>query len=69
MLFRKKHVRSCSYCKYGTKMDNKCILCAKHGIVNIESGCFKFSYDPCKRIPLKPRTQNFIKYNDDDFSL
>jgi transcriptional regulator with XRE-family HTH domain len=32
MLFRKKIERSCSYCLYGTKVDEETILCSKKGI-------------------------------------
>ena len=69
MLFRKKQPKSCTYCKYGTKMDQEAILCIKHGVVCKEKGCSKFSYDPYKRIPARPKAFNLVKFNDDDFTL
>jgi hypothetical protein len=32
-------------------------------------GCRKFRYDPCKRIPSKPKALDFRKYDEHDFSL
>lgn len=54
---------------YGTKLDEEQVLCAKRGVVNICSKCRKFSYDPCKRIPLKPKALDFMKYDQEDYSL
>lgn len=69
MLFRKKISRSCSYCKFGTRIDDEQILCIKKGIVPDINKCRKFVYDPCKRIPAKAKALDFIKYDDEDFSL
>lgn len=69
MLFRKKIQKSCSYCKYGAKLDDNLVLCTKRGMVSLDGKCRKFSYDPCKRIPLKPKAPDFEKYNSEDYSL
>ena len=69
MLFRKKHPRSCSYCVYGTKLNNEEVLCVKKGIMSADKKCCKFKYDPFKRIPLKAKPADFSKYDCDDFSL
>ena len=69
VLFRKKHPRSCTYCTRGTVMDGTQVLCQKRGFVPTEHACRKFKYDPCKRIPNKPKALNFKKYTQDDFSL
>lgn len=69
MLFRKKIEQSCLYCRYSTKLDEDMMLCAKKGIVAICDDCRKFRYDPFKRIPPKPKTLDFAKYDEDDFSL
>ncbi len=69
MLFRKKIEKSCLYCRYGTKMSEDMMLCAKKGIVVISEDCRKFRYDPFKRIPAKPKALDFSKYEEDDFSL
>ncbi len=69
MLFRKKMERSCSYCAHGTKIDEEQVLCIKRGVVSVCGQCRKFSYDPCKRIPPKPKALDFRKYDNEDFSL
>ena len=69
MLFKKKHPRSCSYCRYSTKIDDTMMLCSKCGVVIAEKSCRKFAYDPCKRIPPKPKALDFVKYNEKDFTL
>lgn len=69
MLFRRKIPRSCSYCVHGVKLDDDAILCINRGIVPPENKCRKFSYDPCKRTPPRPKAIDFKKYSPDDFSL
>lgn len=69
MLFRKKIQRSCSYCSYGTKIDDEQVLCMKKGVVAADGKCRKFQYDPCKRIPLKQKPLDFSKYDERDYSL
>lgn len=69
MLFRKKIARSCRYCLHGTALEGDVVLCTKRGVVERENGCRKFSYDPCKRIPVKPKALNFERFANDDFSL
>lgn len=69
MLFRKKQPRVCCYCTHGTRLSDGQILCAKHGIRFEEDSCRKFRYDPCKRIPAKPKAPDFSRYEQEDFSL
>lgn len=69
MLFRKKMPRSCSYCVHGTKLNQNEVLCVKKGVVDAEKNCRNFSYEPCKRIPPKPKAADFSKYDNDDFTL
>ena len=69
MLFRKRIPKSCTYCQFSTKLNDEECLCIKKGIVPLEGKCRKFTYDPCKRIPVKPTALDFDKYKDEDFSL
>lgn len=69
MLFRKKISRACSYCQYGTQIDDEQVLCIKKGVVPVDGKCRKFCYDPCKRVPAKPKALDFNKYNSEDYSL
>lgn len=69
MLFRKKIERSCAYCRYGAKLEDDQILCAKKGLKTVDDKCRRFQYDPCKRIPAKAKALDFSKYEEADFSL
>ncbi len=69
MLFRKKIPRSCTYCQYFTTLDEEQGLCMKKGIVAPDGKCRKFRYDPCKRIPPRPKPLDVDKYSTEDFSL
>ena len=69
MLFRRKIERSCSYCQYGTKLEDEVVLCCKKGIRSIGESCRKFKYDPLKRVPPKAKAMDFSKYKEEDFSL
>jgi len=69
MLFRKRIPRSCSYCRRGTQLNKDEILCTKKGLVGLDGKCWRFRYDPCKRIPPKPKALDFSKYDQNDFTL
>ncbi len=69
MLFRKKIEQSCSYCLHGARLEEDLVLCCKKGIKTPDSSCRRFRYDPCKRIPPKPRAMDFRKYEEEDYSL
>lgn len=69
MLFRKKIEHCCAHCIHGTKLEDGQILCAKKGLRHQEDKCFRFQYDPLKRVPVKARALDFSRYDEDDFSL
>ena len=69
MLFRKKITRCCVYCTHGAKLEDGKILCTKKGIRSEDSKCFRFRYDPCKRIPVKMRVLDLSRYQEEDYSL
>ena len=69
MLFRKKMPRSCLYCIHSTKLNEDQMLCTRKGVVEADGSCRKFRYDPFKRIPPRPKAQDFSKYEQEDFSL
>ena len=50
-------------------IDGDKILCVKKGVVAADKPCWKFKYDPCKRVPVKAKALDFKKYDDEDFSL
>lgn len=45
------------------------MLCTKRGVVSETYACWKFKYDPFKRVPVKAKALDFSKYDEDDFSL
>ena len=69
MLFRKKIEPSCIYCSYAARLEDGTILCIKKGMKAENDKCFRFRYDPCKRIPLKAKALDFSRYQNEDFSL
>lgn len=69
MLFRKKIERSCAYCRHGSRMEDGAVLCTKKGLLKEDRSCFRFRYDPCKRIPKKVKALDFSQYGQEDFSL
>ncbi len=69
MLFRKKMQKACVYCVHGTQISEDQVLCTKRGAVLLDGKCRKFQYDPCKRIPPKPKALDFSKYNEENFSI
>ena len=69
MLFRKKMEPRCAYCIHGAKLDDGKVLCPKKGIREECDKCFRFRYDPTKRMPLKAKALDFSKYDEQDFSL
>lgn len=69
MLFRKKQERQCSYCAFAGKLDEETMICQKCGVVPSDHRCRRFRYDPLKRVPVKPKAQDFSKYENKDFSL
>lgn len=69
MLFRKKIERSCGYCIYGAHLEGGEVLCSKKGMRTVDEKCYRFKYDPCKRIPAKVKAMDFSKYEKEDYSL
>ena len=55
MLFRGDMEPCCAYCKHGSQLSIDQVACIKRGIVPLWSFCRKFSYDPLKREPDRPR--------------
>ena len=48
---------ACKNCRFGRlNPDSSAVLCTKKGIVDPDGKCFRYSYDPLKRIPEKPLT-------------
>lgn len=67
-LFGNRIEKSCSHCVYGRpSSDGTMIECKKRGMVDRSYACFRYQYDPLKRIPHK--TPFLPKVTKDDFQL
>ena len=69
MLFDKHIPPRCSYCQWGTPLDEEQMMCVKKGIVAYTGSCRRFRYDPLRRTPPKPLTASFDRFKDEDFTL
>ena len=52
-MFSSENPKVCRLCEYATAIEGNSLhlLCSKKGMVDGESGCRKFLYDPLKRVP------------------
>ena len=69
MLFDKHIPPRCSYCQWGTPLDEEQMMCVKKGIVACTGSCRRFRYDPLRRTPPKPLAASFAHLKDEDFTL
>lgn len=69
MLFHRDHPARCADCLYAAPGEGENLQCAKRGEVSPENKCLRFRYDPCKRIPPRPKAIDFGKYEEEDYSL
>ena len=69
MLFRKRVPRCCAHCAHAGKINEHEMICRKKGVVAAADQCHSFRYDPLKRIPARPKPQNFDRFKDQDFTL
>ena len=69
MLFQKKKEVRCELCIHATILDEDKVQCKKKGTRYWDEKCLAFSYDLCKRKPLKAKAVDFVKYEEYDYSL
>lgn len=60
---------NCVYCKYGTRISEREVVCLKRGVVPVEHHCRAFRYDPLKRVPPRPAVLRTGGLSEADFSL
>lgn len=69
-LFRKKVDRACEHCSYAQLDGEENLICTKKKKqVPLNGKCFRFQYDPLKRVPRKAKALDFSKYEEFDYSL
>lgn len=69
MLFDRNIEPSCSYCRHGNSISESEVACVKRGIVERDSFCRKFKYDPLKREPEQPLILDTHDLTEEDFAL
>lgn len=67
-LLNKNIAPACMYCAVGQlSCDGGTVLCTKKGVMQPDSHCRSFRYDPLKRVPrAKPKMP---EYSAEDFSI
>lgn len=67
-LLNKKLSHFCEYCAHGfASTYNDEVMCTKKGIVKKKDSCFRYKYDPLKRVPKKAKIAD--NYKPEDFML
>jgi hypothetical protein len=67
-LFARGAYRACRNCAHGRLLnDGGHVVCVHRGVVDADSSCRRYSYDPLKRVPRRP--PKLPKLSDDDFRL
>ena len=60
---------NCVYCRHGTRISEREVVCVKRGVAPVEHHCRSFRYDPLKRIPPRPAVLRTSGLSEADFSL
>lgn len=69
-MFREKVEPACRYCTHGSAVGEDFVNCLKKKkMVEPDGKCFRFRYDPLKRVPSKQKALDFSKYEEYDYSL
>lgn len=67
-LYGKDISPKCAYCAIGKTSDySKEILCTKMGIMQPDSSCKRFKYDPLKRMPKTVKVKS--DFSKEEFAL
>lgn len=68
-LFNKKIDPMCVYCKHSREISLQQVACIKKGIKAPTDSCRRFSYDPLRRTPPRPKKADFSGLSPEDFAL
>ena len=71
-MFREKVEPACRYCSHAIAITitEEYVTCVKKKkCMDSDGKCFRFQYDPLKRVPAKAKALDFSKYEEYDFSL
>ena len=68
-LFRKNIEKHCAYCAHGQRINDAQVACLHKGVVDAGGHCFRFTYDPLRRVPPRPAALKTEQYSEEDFTL
>jgi hypothetical protein len=68
-LFRKKIEKHCAYCVHARRINDSQVACLHKGVVDAGGKCFRFTYDPLRRVPPRPAALKTEQYSEEDFTL
>lgn len=68
-LFRKNMEKRCAYCAHGRSISETQVVCKRKGVVDAGGHCFRFVYDPLRRVPPRPAALRTEQFSADDFKL
>jgi len=68
-LFRRNLEKRCAYCVHGVTVSETQVACKKRGVVDASGHCFRYAYDPLRRVPPRPAELKTEGFKPEDFSL
>lgn len=68
-LFNKKTDSACRHCQYALVGEQYITCTKKRKYVQPDGKCFRFRYDPLKRVPFKQKAPDFSGFDPSDFTL
>ena len=68
-LFRKDIEKRCAYCSFASVLSEQEVACPYRGVTGTEGHCFRFAYDPLKRVPPRPAALRTEGFRAEDFKL
>lgn len=67
--FRKDIEPRCAYCEFGSTVNDTQVVCPRKGIMDSAAHCFRFRYDPLRRVPPRPASLDTKALSAEDFSI
>lgn len=59
----------CRFCAHCRQIDETEAVCRKRGVVALDHKCFRYLYDPTKRLPAQPGYLHRGTFSAEDFSI
>jgi len=62
-------IACCRFCTHCRIVNENEAICKKRGVVALEHKCFRYSYDPTKRLPVEPGYLRPGAFSAEDFAI